>query len=184
MKEVHICMRKLFYLLLVPMVSMGLSTVHAAGPSNVRINFVHPKYFTDFRIQDRDENASVPIFRDEVASYLSPVVAKRFPGETLTLTFTDIDLAGRLGNRAKFNQIRFNRELGPSPIRLSFNYAVTDSKGTVVAGGSKSLLAQDYLEDYLYYPQGVKTSTIFYEKATLLKWVRGLEPSSSKLVRD
>jgi len=177
-------MRKLFYLLLVPMVSTGLSIAHAAGPSNVRINFVHPEYFTDFRIQDRNEIASVPIFRDEVSSYLSPIVAKRFPGETLTLTFTDIDLAGRLGNRATFNQTRFNREFGPKPIRLSFNYAVTDPKGSVVAGGSKTLLSQDYLRDYVWYPQSLKTSTIFFEKATLLKWVRGLEPSSSRLARD
>ena len=177
-------MRNFLYLLLVPMVSVGLSNTHAAEPSNVRINFVHPKYFTDFRIQDRDENASVPIFRDEVSSYLSPIVAKRFPGETLTLTFTDIDLAGRLGNRASVNQVRFNRELGPSPIRLSFNYAITDSKGSVVAGGSKALLAQIYLRDYDWYPPSVKTSTLFYEQATLLKWVRGLEPSNSKLARE
>src|SRR5271154_3130747 len=101
-------MRKFLYLLLVPMVSMGFSTALAAGPSNVHINFVDPKHFTDFRIQDRDENASVPIFREEVSSYLSPIVAKRFPGKTLTLTFTDIDLAGRLGNQTKVNQIRFS----------------------------------------------------------------------------
>jgi hypothetical protein len=177
-------MRKFLYLLLVPMISLGLFAARAAEPSNVRVNFVHPEYFTDFRIQDRDERASVPIFRDEVSSYLSPIVAKRFPGKTLTLTFTDIDLAGRLGNRAILNDVRFNRELGPSPIRLSFNYAVTDSKGSVVAGGSKALLAQDYLRDYVWYPQSLKTSTLFYEKATLLKWVRGLEPSSPKLARD
>jgi Protein of unknown function (DUF3016) len=179
-------MRKFLYLLLVPMVSLGLPNVHALEPSNVRINFVRPKYFTDFRIQDRDENASVPIFRDEISSYLSPIVAKRFPGKTLTLTFTDIDLAGRLGNRPGVNQIRFNRELGPSPIRLSFNYAITDSKGSVVAGGSRALLAQAYLteSDWLYYPQSLKTSTLFYEQATLAKWVRELEPSSSKLARE
>jgi hypothetical protein len=177
-------MRKFIYSLLVPLMIFGLSAAHAAGSSNVRIEFVHPERFTDFRIQSRDENASVPIFREEVSSYLSTMVAKRFPGKTLTLTFTDIDLAGRLGDRTKVNQIRFNRDLGASPIRLSFDYAVTDLKGGVVASGSKALLAQNYLRDYLYYPQSVKTSTLFYEEATLLKWVRGLEPSSSKLARE
>jgi hypothetical protein len=177
------CMRRLYYLLLLLMLSLGLSTARAAESTNVRIDFVHPERFTDFRIQGRDENASVPIFRNEVSTYLSPVVAKRFPGETLTLRFTDIDLAGRLGNRPRFNQLRFNHQFG-SPIRLSFDYTVTDSKGSVVAGGSKSLLAQDYLHDYDYYPQSLKRSPVFYEEATLSKWVHGLEPSGSKLARE
>ena len=45
-----------------------------------------------------------------------------------------------------------------------------------------TLLAQDYLHDYEYYAQSLKASPVFYEKATLAKWVRGLEPSSSRLV--
>ena len=177
------CMRRFFYLLLVPMLSLALSPAKAAEPRNVRINFVHPEHFTDFRIQDRDENASVPIFRAEVSSYLAPLPAKRFPGQTLTLTFTDIDLAGRLGNRPRFNQVRFNHQFG-SPIRMSFDYTITDSKGNIVAGGSKALLGQDYLHDYDYYPQSLKTSPVFYEKAALSKWLRRLEPSGSKLARQ
>ena len=170
-------------MLLAAVLSQGLSAAQATESSNVRIEFVHPERFTDFRIQDRDENASVPIFRSEVSNSLSPLVAKRFPGKTLTLRFTDIDLAGRLGNRPRFNQVRFNHQFG-SPIRLSFDYTVTDSKGSVVEAGSKSLLAQDYLHDYVNYPQSLKSSTIFYEKATLLKWARGLELSNSTLARD
>ena len=93
------------------MPGLGLwSAAQAAEPSNIRIDFVHPERFTDFRIQDRDENASVPIFRNEISTYLSSVVAKRFPGKTLTLRFTDIDLAGRLGNRPGFHQVRFERD--------------------------------------------------------------------------
>jgi hypothetical protein len=174
-------MRRFFCLLLLTMPGLGLWSALAAEPSNIRIDFVHPERFTDFRIQDRDENASVPIFRNEVSTYLSPVVAKRFPGKTLTLRFTDIDLAGRLGNRPRFNQVRFNRQFG-SPIRLSFDYTFLDSRGSVVGAGSKTLLAQDYLHDYEYYAQSLKSSPVFYEKATLSKWVRGLEPSSSRLV--
>jgi hypothetical protein len=175
-------MRGFLCLLLLTMPGLGLwSAAQAAEPSNIRIDFVHPERFTDFRIQDRDENASVPIFRNEISTYLSSVVAKRFPGKTLTLRFTDIDLAGRLGNRPGFNQVRFDRQFG-WPIRLSFDYTFTDSKGIVVASGSKALLAQDYLYDYEYYAQSLKSSPVFYEKATLSKWVRGLEPSSSRLV--
>jgi len=176
-------MRNFFYWVLLLVVNFGLSTVYAAEPGNVQIDFVHPERFTDFRIQGRDERASVPIFRDEVSTHLSAIVSKRFPGKTLTLRFTDIDLAGRLGNRPRFNDVRFNHEWGP-PIRLSFDYALTDSKGTLVGAGSKSLLEQDYVRQYINYPQSLKTSPVFYEEATLANWVRGLEPSSGRLARD
>jgi Protein of unknown function (DUF3016) len=176
-------MRKLFYLLFLMTVSFGFSAAEGAEPGNVRIDFVHPERFTDFRIQGRDENASVPIFRNEISSFLSPVVAKHYPGETMTLRFTDIDLGGRLGNRPRFNDTRFNHEWGP-PIRLSFEYSVTDSKGSVVAHGSKNLLAQDYVRLYSNYPDSLKTSPVFYEKATLSNWVSGREATGSILVRD
>ncbi|HEY2122357.1 MAG TPA: DUF3016 domain-containing protein [Chthoniobacterales bacterium] len=169
--------------LLASIVGLGLSTANAADPGNVRVDFVHPERFTDFRIQGRDENASVPIFRDEVSRYLSPLVDKRFPGEMLTLRFTDIDLAGRLSDRPRLNNVRINREWA-QPIRLSFDYTVTDSKGTVVTGGSKALLGQDYLYNYDTYAPSLKRSPVFYEQAALAKWVRGLEPSHARLARD
>jgi Protein of unknown function (DUF3016) len=176
-------MRKFFSLLLLTVVSFGFSAAEAAEPSNVRVEFVHPKRFTDFRIEDRDEMASAPIFREAVSSHLSPVVSKRFPGQTLVLRFTDIDLGGRLGNRPRFNAVRFNYQLGP-PIRLSFDYSLLDSKGKVVAGGSKSLLEQDYLQPYVNYPQSLKSSPVFYEVASLTKWVRGLESTNARVALD
>jgi hypothetical protein len=175
-------MRNFFYLLLLPIVSSGFSAAHAAEPGNVRVEFVHPEHFTDLRIQDRDERASVPIFRSEVSSYLSAIMSKRFPGKVLTLRFTDIDLAGRLGNRPNLNNIRFNHQWGP-PSRMTFDYTVTDLEGSVVAGGSKSLLEQDYLHHYINYPDSLKSSPVFYDEATLATWVRGLEPSSPRMAR-
>ena len=96
------------------MLCLGLSTAHAAQPSNVRIDFVHPERFSDFSIQGRQEITSAPIFRDNISAYLSPYVARRFPGATLTLRFTDIDLAGRLEpwRIRKFNDVRFDRNMG------------------------------------------------------------------------
>jgi Protein of unknown function (DUF3016) len=175
--------KKFIYSLLVLIVSLGLSTGRAEETSNVRVEFVRPEHFTDFRIQDRDERASVPIFRDAVSSHLSPVVSKRFPGQTLVLRFTDIDLGGRLGNRPRFNDVRFNYQLGP-PIRLSFDYSLLNSKGNVVAGGSKSLLEQDYLQLYVNYPESLKSSPVFYEVASLTRWVRGLESSNARVAQD
>src|ERR1700730_18957529 len=90
------CMKRLPSALLLPLLSLGLMASLSAEPGNVRINFVQPEKFSDFRIKGRQENVSADIFRDQVSSYLSAAVAKRFPGDTLNLTFTDIDLAGRI----------------------------------------------------------------------------------------
>jgi hypothetical protein len=178
-------MRNFLCSLLVPIVSLGFSTANAAEQSNVRIGFVHPERFTDFRIQGRSEIASVPIFRADISAYLSPLVAKRFPGEILTLTFTDIDLAGRLEpwRIRRFNDVRFDRDL-QSPLRLYFNYTLTDSKGTVLAGASQSLLNQDYLYRYFNYPTTLRVLPLFYEQVTLANWVRRLTPSTSRLARN
>ena len=93
-------MNLLYRLLLLPLLIFGVCAALASEPGNIRIEFVHPERFTDFRILGRQEIESAQIFRDQVSSYLSPVVAKRFPGATLSLKFTDIDLAGRYELRA------------------------------------------------------------------------------------
>ena len=173
-------MRNLLHSLLVPMVSLGLSAAYAAQPSNVRIEFVHPERFSDFSIQGRQEIQSASIFRDHISAYLSPNVARRFPGATLTLRFTDIDLAGRLEpwRIRKFTNVRFDRNVA-SPLRLFFDYTLTDSKGRVLASGSKSLVDGDYLYRYAYYPNIEQAQTLFYEKVTLKRWFDYLTPSGS-----
>jgi hypothetical protein len=123
--------------LLLPLLGLGTWAALANEPSNVRIEFVHPERFSDFGIQGRQEIQSVPIFRDDVSAYLSPSVARLFPGATLTLRFTDVDLAGRLEPRRirRFTNVRFDRDMGASPLRLYFDYTLTDSKGRILASG-------------------------------------------------
>jgi len=178
-------MKRFLCLLVLPLVSVGLSTVFASEPGNIRVEFVHPERFSDFRIQGRSEIASVPIFRDQISDYLSPLVTRRFPGKTLTLRFTDIDLAGRLEpwRIRRFNDVRFERDL-QSPLRLYFDYTLTDSKGTVLAGGPQSILDQDYLHKYIDYPISFSLEPLFYEKVNLANWVRQLAPSAPGLARN
>jgi Protein of unknown function (DUF3016) len=172
-------MRKLFHLLLASMVGFGLSTARAAETSNVGIDFVHPERFTDFRIQGRQEIESAQIFRDQISSYLSPFVARRFPDATLSLRFSDIDLAGRLEpwRIRKFNDVRF--DFDGSPLRLYFEYTLTDSKGRGLASGSKGLAESYYLNRYIGYPSSEKVSILFYEKVTLSRWLSSLTLSGS-----
>jgi Protein of unknown function (DUF3016) len=164
--------------LILPLLSLGASAALAIEPSNVHIEFVHPERFSDFRIQGRQQTQSASIFRDRVSAYLSPNVARRFPNSTLTLKFTDIDLAGRLepSRIRKFTNVRFDRNVA-SPLRLFFDYTLINSKGRVFSSGSESLVVGDYLYRYAYYPNIEQTQTLFYEKVTLNRWLDYLAPS-------
>jgi hypothetical protein len=175
-------MKKLLSALFLPLIGVGLTTAFSAEPGNVRINFVQPEKFSDFRIQGRQENVSAGIFRDQVSRYLSPIVAKRFPGDNLTLTFTDIDLAGRIDpSRVRnLSNVRIDRNIA-SPLRLYFDYTLTDSHGKTLANGTKSLVDADYLYRYNYYSAQAKTATLFYEEATLSRWIDISNFSDSKV---
>ena len=175
-------MNKLLSALLLPLLGMGLTAALSAEPGNVRITFIQPERFSDFQIQGRQENVSAGIFRDQVSAYLSPIVAKRFPGDTLTLKFTDIDLAGRIdpSKTRKLSNVRIDRNIA-SPLRLYFDYTLTDSNGKILDSGSKSLVDADYLYRYNYYPNSTKSQTLFYEMATLNRWIGTLSPSEFRL---
>jgi hypothetical protein len=175
-------MKKPFSALFLPLISMGLRAAISAEPSNVHLNFVKPENFTDFRIQGRQENVSAEIFRDQVSACLSPVVAKRFPGDSLNLKFTDIDLAGRidLSRTRQLSNIRIDRSVA-SPLRMYFDYTLTDSNGKILASGSKSLVDPDYLYRYTYYSSQARSATLFYEKATLYRWIDAFSVSKAKV---
>ena len=104
----------------------------------VTIQFVNPGQFTDFRVQSRDVRESVSIFTQEVTRSLEPVMQNRFPGDLLTLRFTDIDLSGRRRSSAGASSVRVVRSLGPA--RLSFAYVLQDKSGRVLASGSERLI--------------------------------------------
>jgi hypothetical protein len=149
--------------------SSGKASNHAGTGPNVRISFVNPQFFTDIRINNLNEFKSAKIFGDEMTQALSPVVAKAAPGCTLVLQFTDIDLRGRYKyGRPQRSQIRFDN--GAYPIRMTFNYTLTDSKGRVLSHGTESLVNAPWLG--WYGPGEIRYSWdyLYYEKETLLKW--------------
>ena len=97
------------------------------------------------------------------------------------MKFTDIDLASRLEpwRNQRFNDVRFARDIGAVPVRLYFDYKLTDSQNRVVASGSASLVDTDYLARYNYYPSSQRSQTLFYEKLTLARWFRSVSPTAA-----
>ena len=119
-------------------VSIGTfdSTAAPSARATVRIVFVDPARFTDFRVNNRDFQHSSAVFTRDVTSALLPVMARRFPGHSLSLRYTNIDLASR-------------RTTGPPGLRvvptsarasLSFNYVLNNPSGRTIARGSQRLV--------------------------------------------
>jgi Protein of unknown function (DUF3016) len=152
-----------------------------AGPGNVRVTYTDPERFIDFNIQRQGERRSAKIFAEAVSSDLARSIAKRFPGATLSLRFTNIDLAGRYEpwRAPRGEYIRFYRNV--TPLRLDFNYVLSDAGGRVLAQGSERLTDLNYLTRFgVQLPRDTYDDPLYYEKYALEHWVNGLARSISR----
>jgi hypothetical protein len=149
------------------------SNAVAASASNVIMTFVRPERFTDFRVQGRNEHESAVKFAGEMSSALAPTVAKQAPGCTLAFRFTDIDLGGRYEPQLtrRFNDVRFYHN-GRDPVRLYFDYNLTDPRGRILAKGSDSATDVLYLGRYPSEASQLPFEEFFFEKQTLISWIR------------
>jgi Protein of unknown function (DUF3016) len=161
------------------------SSALAASPTNIVITYDHPEklsgtssgYFTDFVVQDRSERETAVRFAREMPSDLGPTLAKVAPGCTLTFQFTDIDLGGRYEPRLgpNFRQIRFYNGQGRDPIRLYFNYTLTDPRGRVLLHGTSAATSALYVgfspnltvEDIRF-----KYNEFYFEQEILKSWIK------------
>ena len=146
------------------------SSALAASSSNVIMTFNHPERFTDFRVQDRNEWDSAAWFTRNMTEALAPTVAQLAPGCTLAFQFTDIDLGGRY-RRNRSNHVRVYNN-GFEPVRLYFDYTLTDPHGRVIASGSDS--ATDALYLGKYWSESIKfpNEEFYFEKKTLIAWIK------------
>ncbi len=108
-----------------------------ASPSVVTVQYLNPGAFSDFSVPGRDVQNSTSTFTQEVTRTLVPVMEGRFPGDQLTLQFTDINQAGRRSSLGA-STVRIVRNRTPS--RLSFDYALRDKSGRSLASGSQRLV--------------------------------------------
>jgi hypothetical protein len=115
----------------------AVSSSAPSAPAVVRIDFVDPNSFADFRVNGRDLQYSSTVFTRDITSALRPVMARRFPAHTLSLRYTNIDLANR-------------RTSGPHGLRvvprsgtpwLAFAYVLQNPSGQTIASGSRRLVA-------------------------------------------
>jgi hypothetical protein len=140
-RESQVMKQTLYAICAIVMLVSGVSCITESGGGSaaavVTVQYVNPATFRDFSVQGRGSQYSSTVFTQEVTSTLTPVMGRRFPGDLLTLRFTDIDLAGRRTSVGG-SSVRVVRNR--TPARLSFDYVIRDKSGRIVANGSERLL--------------------------------------------
>ncbi|PTY08778.1 DUF3016 domain-containing protein [Opitutaceae bacterium EW11] len=163
---------KLTLLLAVLALAGGLRAADSdtSKADRVDVQFQNPEKFTDVKDTymgtDRGRDAYLEMFKEYLQSRAPRYLAD---GQKLTITFTDIDMAGD-----------FEPQRGPSaqdirilkaiyPPRLKFNYRVTDAQGAVVKEGSETLTNLDYQNDIGTSLD--RSDSLRYEKRLLDDWM-------------
>jgi hypothetical protein len=138
-----------------------------AKPDNVAVNFHEADKFTDVR---ESFGASFSQnYLDLLSEHLQRTAANHLPpGQKLTVTFTDIDLAGDfLPTRAGMQDIRIIKEVYLPHMTLSFQ--ITDADGHVFKEGVRKLTDLNFMSNLGLYE---RDQPLFYDKALLTDWVK------------
>ncbi len=138
--------------------------------SQVEVIFENPEKFTDFKESelghDKDRENFIYLFKE----HLQEVAARHLDeGQKLTLTFTDIDLAGDFEpwRGWRFSDIRIVKSIYPP--RAVFSFKLTDATGAVVKEGQRDIRDLNFQSSMSLY---FDTDSIRYEKAMLDDWLR------------
>jgi len=146
----------------------------AAAPADskarVEVGFDHPEKFTDVK----DSSFGSEKGRDSYLALFKEYLQDRAPhyladGQKLSITFTDIDLAGDFepARGPDYNDVRIVKDIYPP--RLNFTYKVVDASGAVVKEGQEKLIEMAF--QMTANPVNNQDS-LRYEKAMLDNWLR------------
>ena len=123
--------------LLLGAINCSTSGGQGSSPAVGTVEYLSPGAFSDFSVRGCDVQNSTAAFTQEVTRTLVPVMGRRFPGDRLTLRFTNINQAGRRATQGvSTDRIVRNR----TPSRPAFDYALRDKSGDWLARSSQRLV--------------------------------------------
>jgi hypothetical protein len=148
--------------------ALASSLSAAVAPARTEVTFSHPENFTDVK----DSYIPTDSGRDEILGRLRDyIVAQAAPllpaGSTLSMTFTDVDLAGDYEpwHGGQLADIRIVKSIYPPAFK--FTYSVTAADGRVLAHGDQSI--RDLGFDLR--PVFDSSDSLHFEKAFLGDWI-------------
>jgi hypothetical protein len=142
----------------------------AANPApRTEVIFDHPEKFTDVRDSYVPSDKGRDAILGTLRTYLVRRTESMIPeGDKLTITFTDIDLAGEYEpwRGAQYDDVRIVKSIYPPAFK--FAYAVTDASGKVIREGSENI------RDLNFQMRVTIDSSdpLRYEKDILDEWAR------------
>jgi len=147
---------------------LGLAATAGAAAGPVEVVYVNPESFGDVRDGYTPTASARDFFLAEIRRHIEHGAAGRLAeGETLTVTITDVHLAGDYQARTPdTTNVRIVRAVTPARIDLRFRIARAD--GTVLAAGERRLRSTGY-------PVGVgidPSDPLVYEKVLVDDWLR------------
>jgi DUF3016 family protein len=146
-------------------------SLHAAGSAAPRteVIFDHPEKFTDVKDSDLPTDKGRDAILANIRDFLVHRTESMIPeGDKLTITFTDIDLAGDFEpwRGAQYDNVRIVKAIYPPAFK--FTYSVTDPSGKVVREGSEDIRDMNF-----QFRVTIDASDpLHYEKDILDDWAR------------
>jgi hypothetical protein len=141
----------------------------AASTARVNVLFEQPGKFTDVK----DSFVGSDRGRDNILAQFKEYLEQRAPhyladGQTLTVTFTDIDLAGEFEPQhgPQLSDVRIVKDIYPP--RLQFTYKLVDASGAVLKDGQEKLVELNF--QMTSSPIGTQ-DPLHYEKRMLDNWL-------------
>ena len=140
--------------------------------SSVKVVFDHPEKYADVKDSgfDNDNERGREHYLPLLKEHLEQTAGRRLaPGQKLTVTFTDIDLAGDFEpwRGMQFNDVRIVKDIYVP--RLTFTFQLTDEGGRVVKEGERKLTDLGFQSRIT---GGFRDDPLRYEKSMLDDWLR------------
>lgn len=148
---------------------VGSLKAAAAPAPKTEVIFDHPEKFTDVRDSYVATEKGRDAILDTLRSYLVRNTEHLIPdGDKLTITFTDIDLAGEYEpwRGAQYDDVRIVKDIYPPAFK--FTYSVTDPSGKVIRQGSENIRDMNFQMRLTIDP----SDPLRFEKDILGEWAR------------
>ena len=166
-------MKTIRILLLSALASVGAGTVSALdtvkGPSCVEVVFFEPEKFIDVRDSYMGSDKGRDATLETLKEYLTTRgVRGLLPGQKLSLTITEVDLAGDFEpwRGGQWADVRIVKDIYPP--RFSLVFRLTNVDGTVVKAGKRELRDMAFL---MKLTMGFRDDPLRHEKALLDDWL-------------
>lgn len=132
------------------------------------VRFEQPEKFTDLNDSLVGSEKGRAYYMKLLQTLVEEEAASLLPqGQTLTITFTDIDLAGSyLPSAASNNNVRVIKDIFAP--RMKFTYSIADAQGQVIKEGQENISDLSFMSRI----EPNRSDELFFDKALLKDWLR------------